>query len=47
MAWNVVLETTAVFGSAENKTRAPLPTDAPKTLTVRGEVVFGSIEITN
>lgn len=45
--WNVVLETTAVFGSAENKTRAPLPGDKMKTLTVRGEVVFGSVEVKN
>lgn len=46
-SWNVVLETTAVFGSAENKTRAPLPTQPPKTLVIRGDVVFGSIEVKN
>jgi predicted membrane protein len=45
--WNVSVETTAVFGSAENKTRAPLPTVQQKLLVVRGDVVFGSLEVKN
>lgn len=45
--WNVVIEANAVFGSAENKTRPPLPSTTPKTLIIRGGVVFGSIEIKN
>ncbi len=46
-SWNVAVEATTVFGSAENKTRPPLATATPKTLTIRGEVVFGSLEIKN
>jgi len=46
-SWNVAVEATTVFGSAENKTRPPLTSSAPKTLVVRGEVVFGSLEIKN
>lgn len=46
-SWNVAVEATTVFGSAENKTRPPLTTATPKTLTIRGEVVFGSLEIKN
>lgn len=45
--WNIIIEANAVFGSAENKTRPPLPSPTPKTLFVRGDVVFGSIEIRN
>jgi len=46
--WNVSIEAGAVFGSCENKTRAPLPTSGmPKTLIVKGGVVFGSVEIKN
>ncbi len=46
--WNVSIEAGAVFGSCENKTRAPLPTAGPqKTLIVRGGCVFGSVEIKN
>jgi hypothetical protein len=46
-SWNVAVEATTVFGSAENKTRPPLATASPKTLTIRGEIVFGSLEIKN
>lgn len=45
--WNVIIEANAVFGSCENKTRPPLPSPSPKTLIVRGDAVFGSIEIRN
>jgi hypothetical protein len=46
--WNVSIETGAVFGSCENKTRGPLPGGGPtKTLIVRGGAVFGSVEIKN
>jgi predicted membrane protein len=45
--WRVVIEANAVFGSCENKTRPPLPTAPPKTLIIRGEAVFGSIEVRN
>jgi predicted membrane protein len=46
--WNVSIETGAVFGSCENKTRGPLPGSGPaKTLIVRGGAVFGSVEIKN
>jgi predicted membrane protein len=44
-SWNVVVEATAVFGSSENRTRTPSPTENPKTLLVRGDIVFGSLEI--
>jgi predicted membrane protein len=46
-SWNVIVEANAVFGSCENKTRPPLPTTTPKTLIIRGDAVFGSIEIRN
>lgn len=46
-SWNVIVEANAVFGSCENKTRPPLPTATPKTLIIRGDAVFGSIEIRN
>jgi len=45
--WNVIIEANAVFGSCENKTRAPLPSSTPKTLILRGDAVFGSIEVRN
>jgi predicted membrane protein len=46
--WNVSIETGAVFGSCENRTRAPLPGSAPvKNLIIRGGTVFGSVEIKN
>ncbi|HUN89905.1 MAG TPA: DUF5668 domain-containing protein [Terriglobales bacterium] len=46
--WNVSIEAGAVFGSCENRTRAPLPTSGPtKTLIIRGGTVFGSVEIKN
>lgn len=45
--WKVEVEAGAVFGSCENKTRAPLATASPKTLVIRGDIVFGSIEIRN
>jgi hypothetical protein len=45
--WNVLIEANAVFGSCENKARPPLPSATPKTLIVRGDAVFGSIEIRN
>jgi hypothetical protein len=46
--WNVTIEASAVFGSCENKTRAPLPSGLPsKNLIVRGGAVFGSVEIKN
>ena len=45
--WIVIIEANAVFGSCENKTRPPLPTATPKTLIIRGDAVFGSIEIKN
>lgn len=45
--WKVEVEAGAVFGSCENKTRVPLPSAIPKTLVVRGDVVFGSVEIRN
>jgi predicted membrane protein len=45
--WNVIIEANAVFGSCENKTRAPLPSSTPKTLIIRGDAVFGSIEVRN
>jgi len=47
ITWNVVIEAGAVFGSCENRTRAPLPTTNPKTLIVKGGVVFGSVEVKN
>ena len=47
ITWNIVVEAGAVFGSCENRTRAPLPSDKPKTLYIRGGVVFGSVEIKN
>lgn len=47
ISWNVVIEAGAVFGACENRTRAPLPTASPKTLIVRGGVVFGSVEVKN
>jgi predicted membrane protein len=45
--WAVVVEANAVFGACENKTRPPLATATPKTLIIRGEAVFGSIEVKN
>lgn len=45
--WSIIIEANAVFGSCENKTRPPLPSPTPKTLFIRGDVVFGSIEIRN
>jgi hypothetical protein len=45
--WNVMIEANAVFGSCENKTRPPLPSPTPKTLIIRGDAVFGSIEVKN
>jgi len=45
--WNVIVEANAVFGSCDNKARPPLPSATPKTLIVRGDAVFGSIEIRN
>jgi predicted membrane protein len=45
--WNVIIEANAVFGSCENKTRPPLPSATPKTLIIRGDAVFGSIEVKN
>lgn len=48
ITWMVMIEAGAVFGSCENRTRAPLPTAGPvKTLIVRGGCVFGSVEIKN
>jgi len=47
ISWNVVIEAGAVFGACENRTRAPLPTANPKTLTVKGGAVFGSVEVKN
>lgn len=45
--WKVEVEAGAVFGSCENKTRvASLPVP-PKNLVVRGDIVFGSVEIRN
>ncbi len=46
--WKVEVEAGAVFGSCENRTRVvSLPTTPPKTLVVRGDIVFGSVEIRN
>ena len=45
--WNVIIEANAVFGSCEDKTRPPLPSATPKTLIIRGDAVFGSIEVRN
>jgi len=46
--WNVTIEAGAVFGSCENRTRAPLPSSGPvKNLIIRGGTVFGSVEIKN
>jgi predicted membrane protein len=45
--WNVIIEANAVFGASENKTRPPVPTPTPKTLVIRGDAVFGSIEVKN
>ncbi len=45
--WNVIIEANAVFGSCEDKTRPPLPSPTPKTLVIRGDAVFGSIEVRN
>ncbi len=45
--WNVIIEANAVFGACENKTRPPVPSPTPKTLIIRGDAVFGSIEIKN
>ncbi len=45
--WSVVTEVNAVFGSCENKTRPPAPTADTKTLIIRGDVVFGSVEVRN
>lgn len=46
--WNVTIESGAVFGSCENRTRAPLPASGPiKNLIIRGGCVFGSVEIKN
>lgn len=45
--WNVIIETNAVFGAAENKTRPPIPSPTPKTLIIRGDAVFGSVEVKN
>jgi predicted membrane protein len=48
ISWNVSIEAGAVFGSCENKTRAPLPTSGPvKNLVIRGGTVFGSVEVKN
>jgi predicted membrane protein len=47
ITWNVVIEAGAVFGACENRTRAPIPTSNPKTLIVKGGVVFGSVEVKN
>ena len=46
--WVVTIEAGAVFGSCENRTRAPLPSSGPvKNLIIRGGSVFGSVEIKN
>lgn len=45
--WAVLVEANAVFGSCENKARPPLPSATPKTLIIRGDAVFGSIEVKN
>jgi predicted membrane protein len=45
--WAIVVEANAVFGSCENKARPPLPTSSPKTLIIRGDAVFGSVEVKN
>jgi predicted membrane protein len=45
--WKVDVRAGAVFGSCENKTRIPLPSANPKKLVVRGEIVFGGVEIKN
>ncbi len=46
--WKVEVEAGAVFVSCENRTRVvSLPTTPPKTLVVRGDIVFGSVEIRN
>jgi len=48
ISWNVSIEAGAVFGSCENRTRAPLPTSGPvKNLIIRGGCVFGSVEVKN
>lgn len=45
--WRVEVQAGAVFGNSENKTRPPLPTATPKTLFIRGDIVFGNIEVYN
>jgi predicted membrane protein len=47
ITWNVVVEAGAIFGACENRTRAPQPTANPKTLIIRGGVIFGAIEVKN
>jgi len=48
ITWNVSIEAGAVFGSCENRTRAPLPAAGPvKNLIIRGGAVFGSVEVKN
>ncbi len=44
--WKVDVQAGAIFGSCENKTRVPLST-ASKTLIIRGDILFGSVEIRN
>jgi predicted membrane protein len=46
-SWKVEFQAVAVFGSCENKTRPLLPANGSKTLVIRGDVVFGSVEIRN
>ncbi len=45
--WHVMIETNIVFAGVENVSRPPLPTSSPKKLIVRGDVIFGAIEIKN
>ena len=45
--WHVVIETSIVFAGVENNSRSPLPTSNAKKLVVRGDVVFGGLEIKN
>ena len=47
-SWDVVLETTAVFGGCDDKTIHPDPTlPGVKRLFLRGAVIFGGIDIKN
>jgi hypothetical protein len=47
--WRVERESAAVFGSFEDKTVPPRPEPGfePPTLVIRGNAVFGSIEVKN